>query len=121
VALFMREDLGTKFLVVSLSQDIGVEVARLSESLDIVTIAFEVPFQFRECQIVGFQREKVEPWPSSFKERNQPLLIVLRWRSDGDCVQVDLVLVMESGTFAADLCQFLPHRRDNAQEIDIAG
>jgi hypothetical protein len=63
----------------------------------------------------------MEAWPGTLKERNQPLLIVFGRCCDSDCIEVDSMLLMESGAFAADLSQFLPGVGDDLQEVHIAG
>lgn len=118
---FVGQEIRTKFGVIALSQNVRSQVARTCELLHVVTIAFDIPFQFGEGQIMGLKREEPQATPRTGEHGHQSFLVILRRRGDGDSVQVDFVLLVQDRPLAADLYQIIPYVRHNAQEINVAG
>ena len=92
---FVGQEIRTKFGVIALSQNIRSQVARTCELLHVVTIAFDIPFQFGEGQIMGLKREEPQATPRTGEHGHQSFLVILGRRGDGDSVQVDFVLSVQ--------------------------
>ena len=121
VSGLMGEQIGTKFPVIPLPQDLCTEMTGPRQLLHVAPISVSVPPQLCKGKIVGLQRMQSLPLPVAGKQRRHSLPVILGRRGYRNSVEVNVVFPMKGRSFTRNLGQMTRYIRNHAEEINIAG
>jgi hypothetical protein len=119
VPVLTRKQIWPKFLFVSLPENIWLKVAGTCKPLNVVSVALDVSFQFREGQVVRFQSKEFDSLPETRKQWPQTFFIRLRCCCNADRIEIDTMTSVQLGPFACKLYD-LSQQRVGDQVDDVA-